>query len=109
MRMTLPCLSVAYLEVEDEPGGDALAHNVDEEVGYCKQPHIGILQAVVHQQLQQPGLFLISLACAMTVEPSHHCVGKDVRQVIQSPPLQTDQADKVPRPLGHGSEKQVAT
>ncbi len=47
-----------YPQVEDEPGGDTLTHNVHEEVGDSKQPHVHVLQAVVHQQLQQAGLLL---------------------------------------------------
>lgn len=57
-------------EVEDKPGGDALAHDVDEEVGDGKEPHIGILQAVLNQQRQQPW-FVLLLICTAHSGSSH--------------------------------------
>jgi hypothetical protein len=59
-----------YLQVEDEPGGDTLAHDVHKEVRDGKQPHIHILQAIVHQQLQQAGL-LLCLACSRKSASQH--------------------------------------
>lgn len=62
------CLSFKYrrvhkygchLEVEDEPGSDALPDDIHEEVGDGKQPHVRVLQAVLHQQRQQAWLVLL--------------------------------------------------
>ncbi len=46
----------ARLQVEDEPGGDALAHDVHEEVRDGQQPHIRVLHAVLVQQAPQAAL-----------------------------------------------------
>ncbi len=46
----------ARLQVEDEPGGDALAHDVHEEVGDGQQPHVRVLHAVLVQQAPQAAL-----------------------------------------------------
>ena len=37
-------------EIEDEPGGDALADHVDEEVGQRHGPDVGVLEHVVEQE-----------------------------------------------------------
>jgi len=73
-----------HLEVEDEPGGDPLAHYVDEEIGDSEEPHVRVLQAVLHQQCQQARLVL--LGCATP----HHLESKPTPSFERSAPPAVD-------------------